>query len=164
MPCHASSSMARTDATSTAEQALEACQGVCQDHAHVFLSAARLMGVPARYVSGYLMMQDRVDQDATHAWAEVENRIREMQPDIVFAPHVETSAGVILPDDYLTRMADAAHEVGALMVLDCIASGCVWVDMAAILITLIPPWKLVWGTLWILINLAGLLAEMHSCA
>jgi transglutaminase-like putative cysteine protease len=64
----------RTDATSTAEQALEACQGVCQDHAHVFLSAARLMGVPARYVSGYLMMDDRIEQDASHAWAEVHIR------------------------------------------------------------------------------------------
>ena len=53
------------------------------------------------------------------------------KPDIVFAPHVETSAGVILPDDYITAMAAAAHEVGALMVLDCIASGCAWVDMKA---------------------------------
>jgi len=44
---------------------------------------------------------------------------------------VETSAGIILPDDYIAAMGAAAHEVGALMVLDCIASGCVWVDMAA---------------------------------
>ncbi len=57
--------------------------------------------------------------------------IREQRPDVVFAPHVETSAGVILPDDYVSAMAAAAHEVGALMVLDCIASGCVWVDMKA---------------------------------
>ena len=57
--------------------------------------------------------------------------IREEKPDIVFAPHVETSAGVILPDAYITAMAAAAHEVGALMVLDCIASGCAWVDMKA---------------------------------
>jgi len=62
--------------------------------------------------------------------AEVVARIRETKPDVVFAPHVETSAGIILPDDYITATADAAHEVGALMVLDCIASGCVWVDMA----------------------------------
>ena len=62
---------------------------------------------------------------------EVVARIRETKPDVVFAPHVETSAGVILPDAYVTAMAEAAHEVGALMVLDCIASGCVWVDMAA---------------------------------
>jgi aspartate aminotransferase-like enzyme len=62
---------------------------------------------------------------------EVVAKIREMRPEAVFAPHVETSAGIILPDDYLTRLAAAAHEVGALMVLDCVASGCVWVDMAA---------------------------------
>ncbi|WP_170464265.1 aminotransferase class V-fold PLP-dependent enzyme [Ruegeria arenilitoris] len=62
---------------------------------------------------------------------EVVATIREQRPDVVFAPHVETSAGVILPDDYVTAMADAAHEVGALMVLDCIASGCAWVDMKA---------------------------------
>ena len=61
---------------------------------------------------------------------EVTARIRETRPDIVFAPHVETSAGVILPDDYIKALSDAAHEVGALMVLDCIASGCIWVDMA----------------------------------
>ncbi len=57
--------------------------------------------------------------------------IQEAKPDVVFAPHVETSAGIILPDDYLTALAAAAHEVGALMVLDCIASGCAWVDMKA---------------------------------
>ncbi|MEO1797453.1 MAG: aminotransferase class V-fold PLP-dependent enzyme [Pseudomonadota bacterium] len=62
---------------------------------------------------------------------EVVGKIQEVKPDIVFAPHVETSAGVILPDDYITALAEAAHEVGALMVLDCIASGCIWVDMAA---------------------------------
>ena len=62
---------------------------------------------------------------------EVTARIREERPDIVFAPHVETSAGIILPDDYITALAAAAHEVGALMVLDCIASGCAWVDMKA---------------------------------
>ncbi|MEL6839221.1 MAG: aminotransferase class V-fold PLP-dependent enzyme [Pseudomonadota bacterium] len=57
--------------------------------------------------------------------------IRTAKPDVVFAPHVETSAGIILPDDYITALAAAAHEVGALMVLDCIASGCAWVDMKA---------------------------------
>lgn len=60
---------------------------------------------------------------------EVEAKIAEVKPALVFAPHVETSAGMILPDDYIKRLAAAAHEVGALMVLDCIASGCVWVDM-----------------------------------
>ncbi|WP_170381515.1 aminotransferase class V-fold PLP-dependent enzyme [Ruegeria atlantica] len=62
---------------------------------------------------------------------EVISTIREQRPDVVFAPHVETSAGLILPEDYVTAMAEAAHEVGALMVLDCIASGCAWVDMKA---------------------------------
>ncbi|MBO9478157.1 transglutaminase family protein [Shimia sp. R11_0] len=54
-----------------AEDALSHGAGVCQDHAHVFLSAARHMGLPARYVSGYLMLDDRTEQDAMHAWAEV---------------------------------------------------------------------------------------------
>ena len=62
---------------------------------------------------------------------EVVAAIREQKPGIVFAPHVETAAGVILPDEYVTAMAAAAHEVGALMVLDCIASGCAWIDMQA---------------------------------
>lgn len=60
---------------------------------------------------------------------EVVAKIREVKPDAVFAPHVETSSGIILPDDYIAALAAAAHEVGALMVLDCIASGCIWVDM-----------------------------------
>ena len=62
---------------------------------------------------------------------EVTQAIREARPDVVFAPHVETSAGIILPDDYVTALATAAHEVGALMMLDCIASGCAWIDMRA---------------------------------
>ena len=62
---------------------------------------------------------------------EVTAKIRETRPDVVFAPHVETSAGLILPDEYVTALADAAHEVGALLVLDCIASGCAWIDMKA---------------------------------
>ena len=62
---------------------------------------------------------------------EVVARILETRPEAVFAPHVETSAGIILPDDYIAKIAAAAHEVGALMVLDCIASGCIWVDMEA---------------------------------
>lgn len=61
----------RSDATTKVEDTLEAGHGVCQDHTHVFVCAARLMGLPARYVSGYLMMNDRVDQEASHAWAEV---------------------------------------------------------------------------------------------
>jgi aspartate aminotransferase-like enzyme len=62
---------------------------------------------------------------------EVIERIHAEKPDVVFAPHVETASGMILPDDYIRAVADAVHEVGGLLVLDCIASGCVWVDMRA---------------------------------
>ena len=62
---------------------------------------------------------------------EVVAKIKSEQPDVVFAPHVETSSGMILPDDYLRAVADAIHDVGGLFVLDCIASGCAWVDMKA---------------------------------
>ena len=64
--------------------------------------------------------------------AEVVATIRAQRPDVVFAPHVETAAGLILPDDYLRAVAAATHEVGGLFVLDCIASGTVWLDMAEI--------------------------------
>jgi transglutaminase-like putative cysteine protease len=59
-----------THVHTTAEEALAEGGGVCQDHAHVFIGAARALEVPARYVSGYLMMNDRIEQEATHAWAE----------------------------------------------------------------------------------------------
>ncbi|UVI40669.1 transglutaminase family protein [Qipengyuania spongiae] len=59
-----------TQVDTTAEAALAQAKGVCQDHAHIFIGAARLLHVPARYVSGYLMMDDRIDQEATHGWAE----------------------------------------------------------------------------------------------
>ncbi|MGR3594624.1 MAG: transglutaminase family protein [Limimaricola soesokkakensis] len=59
-----------SNVATTAEDALEAGAGVCQDHAHVFITCARLMAIPARYVSGYLMMEGQVSQEATHAWAE----------------------------------------------------------------------------------------------
>ena len=62
---------------------------------------------------------------------EVVATIREKKPDVVFAPHVETAAGMILPDDYLRAMSDAVHAVGGLFVLDCIASGAMWVDVVA---------------------------------
>ncbi len=62
---------------------------------------------------------------------EVAAAIRAERPKVVFAPHVETASGIILPDDYLRAVADAAHEVGALFVLDCVASGAMWVDMRA---------------------------------
>ncbi len=63
---------------------------------------------------------------------EVVATITSEKPAVVFAPHVETSAGIILPDDYIKAVADATHAVGGLMVLDCIASGTIWVDMQAI--------------------------------
>ena len=63
---------------------------------------------------------------------EVLATIRAEEPDVVFAPHVETSSGMILPDDYLRAVAEATREVGGLFVLDCIASGTIWVDMAAL--------------------------------
>ena len=60
---------------------------------------------------------------------EVVNQIKNQKPAIVFAPHVETSAGIILPDDYIQTVAEAVHSVGGMFVLDCIASGAIWVDM-----------------------------------
>ena len=63
--------------------------------------------------------------------AEVQAAIAKEKPAMVFAPHVETSAGMMLPDGYLRAVADAVHAVGGLFVLDCIASGAMWVDMQA---------------------------------
>lgn len=59
-----------TQVTTTAEEAAAERHGVCQDHAHIFIGAARSLDIPARYISGYLMMNDRIEQEATHAWAE----------------------------------------------------------------------------------------------
>ncbi|MDE2417956.1 MAG: alanine--glyoxylate aminotransferase family protein [Burkholderiales bacterium] len=78
----------------------------------------------------------RVGDSAQASWVpcpvdEVVATIRAKKPDVVFAPHVETAAGMILPDDYLRKVADATHEVGGLFVLDCIASGAMWVNMEA---------------------------------
>lgn len=63
---------------------------------------------------------------------EVVRAISDEKPDVVFAPHVETSAGILLPDDYLRQVADAVHAHGGLFVLDCIASGTIWVDMRSV--------------------------------
>ena len=73
-------------------------------------------------------------QEAQAPWApapidEVVAAIHTHQPALVFAPHVETASGMMLPDDYLQKLGEAAHAVGALFVLDCIASGAMWVDM-----------------------------------
>ncbi|MBU3723915.1 MAG: alanine--glyoxylate aminotransferase family protein [Burkholderiaceae bacterium] len=78
----------------------------------------------------------RVAEASESAWVpypieEVEALIARERPAVVFAPHVETSAGMILPDDYLSRLAAAIHGVGGLLVLDCVASGAMWVDMRA---------------------------------
>ena len=62
---------------------------------------------------------------------EVVATILKEKPAVVFAPHVETSAGMVLPDDYIRQVSDAVHQVGGLMVLDCIASGALWIDMQA---------------------------------
>lgn len=62
---------------------------------------------------------------------EVVAAIREHKPDLVFAPHVETASGMMLPDAYLRAVADAVHAIGGMFVLDCIASGTIWVDMQA---------------------------------
>lgn len=83
----------------------------------------------------HVVMAQRAGNEARAPFApppieEVVAQIHATRPDAVFAPHVETSSGIILPDAYIAAMAAAAHEVGALMVLDCIASGCIWVDMA----------------------------------
>jgi aspartate aminotransferase-like enzyme len=78
----------------------------------------------------------QTSQDAQAPWApapiaEVQAAIAKEKPALVFAPHVETSAGMILPDSYLRAVAEAVHAVGGLLVLDCIASGAMWVDMKA---------------------------------
>ncbi|WP_340108966.1 aminotransferase class V-fold PLP-dependent enzyme [Pikeienuella sp. HZG-20] len=73
--------------------------------------------------------------DAALAPAPIEDvtrKIRETRPAVVFAPHVETASGMILPDDYIAAVGAATREAGGLFVLDCIASGCVWVDMKAL--------------------------------
>ena len=78
----------------------------------------------------------RVSESSQAAWTpapieQVKAAIASEKPALVFAPHVETSAGMILPDDYLKAVSDAVHAVGGLFVLDCIASGAMWVDMQA---------------------------------
>ena len=74
---------------------------------------------------------DRHAPYAPAAIDEVVATIKAEKPALVFAPHVETASGMILPDDYIRAVGDAAHSVDGLFVLDCIASGAVWVDMVA---------------------------------
>jgi len=66
-----------------------------------------------------------------HPIEDVVAFIKKEKPSVVFAPHVETSAGIMLPDSYLKAVGDAVHSVGGLFVLDCVASGAMWVDMKA---------------------------------
>lgn len=66
---------------------------------------------------------------APHDLEKAVEVIRKEKPELVFAPHVETAAGMILPDEYIKTLCDAVHETGGIFVLDCIASGTVWVDM-----------------------------------
>lgn len=88
--------------------------------------------------SSTVLTADRTeDTDAPKPFAPVDietavAKIKEQKPAIVFAPHVETSAGIILPEDYIKALADATHSVGGLLVIDSIASGCVWLDMKAL--------------------------------
>ncbi|MEE2995594.1 MAG: aminotransferase class V-fold PLP-dependent enzyme [Pseudomonadota bacterium] len=88
-------------------------------------------GIPSEEI---VLKARSVEQGRQAAFApppieDVVSAIETEQPDIVFAPHVETSSGMILPDDYLRRVADAVHSVGGLFILDCIASGTIWIDM-----------------------------------
>ena len=86
---------------------------------------------------GSVICKARQQDSGTQApWApcpadEVAATIRAEKPKVVFAPHVETASGIILSDDYIRTLTAAAHEVGALFVLDCVASGAMWVDMQA---------------------------------
>lgn len=84
------------------------------------------MVLKARPISG-----DRQAAFAPAPIDEVIDAIRTFKPEVVFAPHVETSAGILLPDDYLRKVANAVHAEGGLLVLDCVASGTLWVDMEA---------------------------------
>ncbi|MBY6046668.1 aminotransferase class V-fold PLP-dependent enzyme [Vannielia litorea] len=90
-------------------------------------------GIPSEEI---VMKARRGGNEATAPFApapveEVVARIKADAPALVFAPHVETASGMILPDGYIAQISKAVHEVGGLMVLDCIASGCIWVDMEA---------------------------------
>jgi aspartate aminotransferase-like enzyme len=91
-------------------------------------------GIPAQTI---VLKARPASADVQAAWspaaiADVVSAIHTQKPALVFAPHVETASGMILPDDYLRAVAEAVHSVGGLFVLDCVASGAMWVDMKAI--------------------------------
>ena len=104
-----------TSPTGSAEEAISAGKGVCQDHSHIFLACAREMGFPARYVSGYLMMDDRVVQDATHAWAEAHI------PDLGWVGFDVSNA--ISPDVRYVRVATGLDYAGAAPITGTIYGG-----------------------------------------
>jgi alanine-glyoxylate transaminase / serine-glyoxylate transaminase / serine-pyruvate transaminase len=90
--------------------------------------------IPAESVVIKARQLDSHDSQSSWIPAPIEEVVAAIalhKPAVVFAPHVETSAGMILPDDYLRSVSDAVHQVGGLMVLDCIASGAMWVNMAS---------------------------------
>jgi aspartate aminotransferase-like enzyme len=91
-------------------------------------------GIPA---SATVLQARRTADTPTAPWVpapidEVEAHVRSDKPAVVFAPHVETASGILLPDEYVRRAAAAVHAVGGLFVLDCIASGALWVNMKAL--------------------------------
>jgi aspartate aminotransferase-like enzyme len=91
-------------------------------------------GIPA---SATALQAQRIGSGATAPFVpapieEVEKHIRDERPDVVFAPHVETASGILLPDDYIRRVTAAVHAVGGLFVLVCFASGSLWVDMLSL--------------------------------
>jgi aspartate aminotransferase-like enzyme len=88
-------------------------------------------GIPSKEI---VLKAKPIEEGSQAAFApvpldETVAQIAAEKPDVVFAPHVETSSGIILPDDYMRGVADAVHAVGGLFVLDCVASGTIWVDM-----------------------------------
>jgi aspartate aminotransferase-like enzyme len=91
-------------------------------------------GIPASHT---VLKASRTGTGPQSPWvptpiAEVVAAIAAEKPNLVIAPHVETASGIMLPDDYMKAVAQATHAVGGLFVLDCVASGCMWVDMEAI--------------------------------
>lgn len=89
----------------------------------------------AKSVAVFKAQQLQVDDLITFAPADIDTLtayIHKHRPQVVFAPHVETASGMMLSDDYIRTLSDAVHEVGGLLVIDCIASGCIWLDMQAL--------------------------------
>lgn len=91
--------------------------------------------IPASHTVLKAQPQETADPECPHVQyapvpiAELVEKIRKERPAVLFAPHVETSTGIILPDDYIRKASEAMHNIGGLFVLDCIASGTVWADM-----------------------------------